>query len=217
MEPTWVSPCGTVRLYNADCRDVLPTLSGVDAVVTDPPYGCDKAEWDSAFFADWYALAKGLDCPIYTITGSQGLRDSVGMVGDDFVDVIAARNLNGMTRGPIGFGNWLACVVSNGKPPMGPNTFDFSISGDMPDHPSPKPLSYMMQLVRRVSDEGQCLCDCLMGSGTTGVACVRTGRKFIGVEIEPKYFDIAVRRIEAELNRTPLFDAPAPRQLELAQ
>ena len=48
-----------------------------------------------------------------------------------------------------------------------------------------------------------------MGSGTTGVACVRTGRRFIGIEKEPKYFEIAVRRIEAELNRAPLFE-PAP-------
>ena len=55
-----------------------------------------------------------------------------------------------------------------------------------------------------------------MGSGTTGVACVRTGRKFIGIEKEPKYFDIAVKRIEAELTRAPLFDeSPAIVQREL--
>ncbi len=47
-----------------------------------------------------------------------------------------------------------------------------------------------------------------MGSGTTGVACVRTGRRFIGIEKEPRYFDIAVKRIEAELNRAPLFEPP---------
>jgi DNA modification methylase len=58
--------------------------------------------------------------------------------------------------------------------------------------------------------------DPFMGSGTTGVACVRTGRKFIGIEKEPKYFDIAVKRIEAELSRMPLFeDAPAVVQKEL--
>jgi site-specific DNA-methyltransferase (adenine-specific)/modification methylase len=56
--------------------------------------------------------------------------------------------------------------------------------------------------------------DPFMGSGTTGVACVRLGRQFIGVEKEERYFDIAVKRIEAELNRTPLFD-PKPVQREL--
>jgi DNA modification methylase len=45
-----------------------------------------------------------------------------------------------------------------------------------------------------------------MGSGTTGVACVRTGRKFIGIELEPKYFDIACKRIEDEYARTALID-----------
>jgi DNA modification methylase len=56
-----------------------------------------------------------------------------------------------------------------------------------------------------------------MGSGTTGVACVRTGRKFIGIEIEPKYFDIAVRRIEAELNRFPLLEPKPHKQMELTE
>ncbi len=59
--------------------------------------------------------------------------------------------------------------------------------------------------------------DPFMGSGTTGVACVRTGRKFIGIEMEPKYFDIACKRIQAEYDRSALFagvDA-APVQAEL--
>jgi len=54
-----------------------------------------------------------------------------------------------------------------------------------------------------------------MGSGTTGVACVRTGRRFVGCEIEPRYFEIAVRRIEAELNRFPLFEPKPAVQLDM--
>jgi site-specific DNA-methyltransferase (adenine-specific) len=57
--------------------------------------------------------------------------------------------------------------------------------------------------------------DPFMGSGTTGVAAVRLGRKFIGCEIEPRYFDIAVKRIKAELDRFPLFDPPKPQQRTL--
>jgi DNA modification methylase len=53
---------------------------------------------------------------------------------------------------------------------------------------------------------GETILDPFMGSGTTGVACLRTGRRFIGIEIEPRYFDIAVKRIEAELNRHPLLE-----------
>ena len=57
--------------------------------------------------------------------------------------------------------------------------------------------------------------DPYMGSGTTGVACIRTGRRFVGIEIEEKYFRIAVKRIKAELERFPLFEPPKPKQLEL--
>ena len=61
------------------------------------------------------------------------------------------------------------------------------------------------------------ICDPFLGSGTTGVACVRLGRKFIGIEIEPKYFDIAVRRIEAAFDETSLLDyAQTQEQLDLA-
>ncbi len=50
-----------------------------------------------------------------------------------------------------------------------------------------------------------------MGSGTTGVACAQLGRKFIGIEIEPKYFDIACRRIEQAYAQGKLFQEPAPK------
>ena len=82
-------------------------------------------------------------------------------------------------------------------------------------HPTQKPLAVIEPLLSASSEPGDVVLDCFMGSGTTGVACVRTGRRFIGVEKEPKYFDIAVRRIEAELNRAPLFDEPAVVQKEL--
>ena len=61
-------------------------------------------------------------------------------------------------------------------------------------HPHEKPVSLMASLVAKVC--GQCILDPFMGSGTTGVACMNLGRKFIGIEREPKYFDIACRRIE---------------------
>ena len=59
------------------------------------------------------------------------------------------------------------------------------------------------------------ICDPYMGSGTTGVACIRTGRRFLGIEIERKYWEIAVKRCKAELERFPLFEPPSPKQTEL--
>lgn len=82
------------------------------------------------------------------------------------------------------------------------------------DHPCPYPIELVEPIVES-SDGGNGTCDPFMGSGTTGVACARLGRRFIGIEKEPKYFEIAKRRILAELNRTPLFDAPKPAQRQL--
>jgi predicted RNA methylase len=216
-EPYYRDEKNGIVLFLGDALEILPTLEAgsVDAVVTDPPYGCDKAEWDSRFFADWYPFAKLLNVPIYTITGSQGLPDAIAMVGADFVDCIAARNLNGMTRGPLGFGNWLSCVVSNGKPRQGCNAFDFVIRGDMPGHPSPKPIEYMLKLIARVSEAGDVVCDPMAGSATTGVACLSTGRRFIGIEIEERYCEIAANRLRAERERFPLFEPKELRQKEL--
>ena len=190
---------GEVKLIRGDCLEVLPTLAtgSVDAVVTDPPYGCGKADWDTAFPIAWYGHAKRLADMIIIITGSAGIRDSIALVGDDFVDVVAAHNLNGMTRGPLGFNNWLAAVVACGRPRQGPNCFEFAVRGQMPDHPSPKPIVYMLKLIERCVAPDATVLDPFMGSGTTGVACVQTGRGFIGIEIDPAYFEIARKRIEA--------------------
>lgn len=83
-------------------------------------------------------------------------------------------------------------------------------------HPTQKPLKVIEPLLAASTEPGDVVLDCFMGSGTVGVMGVRTGRHFIGIEKEPKYFDIAVKRIEAELNRAPLFDeSPAVVQREL--
>lgn len=68
------------------------------------------------------------------------------------------------------------------------------------DHPTQKPLQLMLWQIERITNAGQTVLDCFMGSGTTGVAATMLGRRFIGIEIEPRYFDIACRRI-AEAQR----------------
>jgi DNA modification methylase len=78
------------------------------------------------------------------------------------------------------------------------------------NHPTQKPVVVMRWSIEQAGVlAGGLVLDPYMGSGTTGVACIRTGRRFMGIEIDPRYFDIAVKRIEAELNRAPLFD-PKP-------
>lgn len=66
------------------------------------------------------------------------------------------------------------------------------------------------RIVIAASLENHLILDPFMGSGTTGVACVRTGRRFIGIEIDPGYFEIARKRIAAELAQTTIFDEASP-------
>ncbi len=84
-------------------------------------------------------------------------------------------------------------------------------------HPNEKPLGLVEHFVNLHSDIGQVILDPFMGSGTTGVACAKLGRKFIGIEIEPKYFDIACRRIEEAYKQPDFFIArpPVPKQLSI--
>lgn len=86
-------------------------------------------------------------------------------------------------------------------------------------HPTQKPVALYDYLARTYTNEGDTVLDFVMGSGTTGVACIQTGRRFIGIEIEPRYFEIAVRRIEEAALQPRLFDAepePEAEQLGLA-
>lgn len=62
-------------------------------------------------------------------------------------------------------------------------------------HPTQKPVPLFEWLVKTYSNEGDTVLDCCMGSGTTGIACAMTGRKFIGIEADPEYFEIAEKRI----------------------
>ncbi len=80
---------------------------------------------------------------------------------------------------------------------------------DRPDHPTPKPLALMVELIKDFTDPGDVVLDPFCGSGTTGVACLRLGRRFIGIEREPRYAAIARERLAAETQGLTLRDARA--------
>lgn len=86
------------------------------------------------------------------------------------------------------------------------------------EHPTEKPVPLMMELVSDYTQRDQMICDPFCGSGTTGVACINLGRRFIGIEREPKYFDIARRRLTEALSRPRLpFDEPVKPKQEAFQ
>lgn len=82
------------------------------------------------------------------------------------------------------------------------------------EHMTEKPVALMRELVALFTMPSDTVLDPFMGSGTTGVACAQLGRKFIGIEIEPRYFDIACRRIEQAYAQGKLFDEPPRGELE---
>lgn len=82
-------------------------------------------------------------------------------------------------------------------------------------HPTTKPLELMEWCIQQLPHESSVVLDPFMGSGTTGVACVKLGRKFVGIEIEPKYFDIACKRISSALKQPDFFvEKPKPAKQE---
>jgi site-specific DNA-methyltransferase (adenine-specific) len=84
-------------------------------------------------------------------------------------------------------------------------------------HPTQKPVDLFLYLAETYTNTNDLVLDPFMGSGTTGVAAIRLGRRFIGIEIEPKYFDIARRRIEAELAQPDMFVEHARAEMEPVQ
>lgn len=87
---------------------------------------------------------------------------------------------------------------------------------DSSTHPTEKPVELMRHYIGNSTERRQSVLDPFMGSGTTGVACAKLGRKFVGIEIEPKYFDIACERIEKAYAQPDLFIEPSPKLTQSA-
>lgn len=234
-------------LYLGDCREILPTLGKVDAVVTDPPYGVgftgkrtkhsDNSGRDS--YADNESSIDDVVLPALDqalkiakrgaiFSGNASLRKY-----PQYADLGGIICPNGGGRSPWGFGCFNPILffgkspyleVGEGSRPTAAAIYHpgMHVTGEAigNDHPCPKPLAFMLWTVRTASREAETVLDPFMGSGTTGVACVKLGRKFIGIEIEPKYFDIACKRIRDAYAQPDFFvapPAPKPEQLSLLE
>lgn len=87
-------------------------------------------------------------------------------------------------------------------------------TGRQGEHPTEKPVPLMMDLVQDFTQPGQVICDPFLGSGTTGVACAALGRRFIGIEQNKRWFDLACRRIEEAYKQPRLFAEPEPKPVQ---
>lgn len=226
---------GNATLYLGDCRDILPTLDKVDAVVTDPPYGegdTHKKHLSTVSLKDGNSARQELG--FSGITG-----DEMVSMASQWVDisrrwVVFTCEWKFIHRldesgGLVRFGIWRkpdgAPQFTGDRPGMGweavaichrqgkkrwngggKHAFWSVPKGENKSgHPTGKPIGLYKSFVNDFTDAGETILDPFMGSGTTGVAAVQMGRKFIGIEREPKYFDIACKRIEDAQRQGDMF------------
>jgi DNA modification methylase len=197
---------GNATLYLGDCAEILPTLGQFDAVVTDPPYGIgitksnrlsksrgfEDTGWDnkppSKQLID-FVVSKGnqailwggnyFDLPPTRCFLAWDKQNE----GRDFADLeMAWTNLDKVAR-----------IFR--KRPM---NMDFG-----KEHPTQKPVALMQWCIDKV--DGITILDPFMGSGSTGVACAKMGKTFVGIEKDPNYFDIACKRIKSAYAQPDMF------------
>jgi len=194
---------GNATLYLGDCLEILPNLPKVDAVITDPPYGIgiaanpvrqkhDKQAWDDAPATQEAIMAILASARIQIIWGGNyfGLPASQGFLVWDKVQS------EELTLSMCEYA-WM-----NLQQPA--KLFRRHVVSYQKWHPTQKPVELMRWCIERAGMPDVVL-DPMMGAGTTGVAAVELGKQFHGIEIEPKYFDIACERITSAQRQERLF------------
>ena len=199
---------GNAQLWLGDCRDILPTLPKVDAVITDPPYGGGYAAnpiVHECLHARQERAANWDNAPI-DIRPIISAGDIVAIWGGNYYALPPSRGWlvwrkNGAAP------SMADCELCWTNKDMNTRLIEHSLAATNSErvaHPTQKPIRVMQWTIEKLGRPNKIL-DPFMGSGTTGVACMNLGRSFIGIEREPKYFDIACRRIEDAQRQARMF------------
>lgn len=204
---------GNATLYLGDCRYLLSEIAGIDAVITDPPYGIrintrvnfkETQQWDLAR----PDLAPLLKIGRYHLFwGGQYFATSLP-ISEAWATWIK-RPLDGITKSQTH--STIEIAWSNfGKPRFFKHVWDGGKRAGRAEnrefcHPSQKPVELMEWCIRDLPNDARTILDPFMGSGTTGIACASMGRNFVGIEADGEYFDIACRRVEKAYKQGDLF------------
>ena len=215
---------GDCTLYQGDCLEIMPTLGQVGAVVTDPPYGIgidgqkeairhkksDRKGYDFKGWDNKTPSQRVFDLIFdksteQIIWGGNYFQDKIIKPGRGWMVWDKGQKGLSMSDGELAYCSRdmpMRIFVKNRA----------VLKKDGARHPTQKPVSLMEWCLESLPNS-QTILDPFMGSGTTGVACVNLNRKFIGIELDQKYFDIACKRIEDAVSR-PRLDLPEPRKPE---
>lgn len=232
-----IEEIGDALLILGDSLEILPTLGPVDAVVTDPPYG---AQTHAGARTGENGGEKLIDFPAITTEQSIEITRRLCLKAERWVIMSCewrhAAHFEDAGLPLVRLGVW---IKPNGAPQFtgdrpgtgweavailhragrkrwngGGHHAVWNFPKTEGEHPTQKPLPLVSEWVSLFSEPGETILDPFMGSGTTGVACANLGRKFIGIEREPKYFDIACRRIADAYKQPRLFEDPKPEPVQ---
>ena len=224
---------GDATLYLGDCLEILPTLGKVDAVVTDPPYGISLNTDNSRF-------SGGHTDSVARRGNGRGPANGEPIINDDKPfdpEPILSIGNEQIIWGWNNYANKLprgACLVWIKRNDDAFGSFlsdaevawfsrghgvycrrDLSNAGitNNRQHPTQKPVG-LMEWCLGFLPAAKTILDPFMGSGTTGVACANLGRKFIGIELEERYFDISCERIQKAYDQPDLFIEPPKKAVQ---
>jgi len=215
---------GNAELYLGDCMEILPTLGKVDAVITDPPFGVGNfvqttgslrgrgsemgkaVEWnESAPPPEFFALLKSISKHriIWGANFFNCFEDRGGAIVWD-----KAQPMPNFSKADIA-----SCTHFQKTEIVRIPWTNFTVArAAQTDHPCERPVELYDWCIRYLPGRIESVMDPYLGSGSCGVASVLSGRKFIGIEREPKYFDIACRRIEQAQAQGTLLPPEPPRE-----
>lgn len=211
---------GDCRLILGDCLEILPTLKGVDSIVSDPPYGMKWNGKVSMGKNGTGGTAKSKFNGV-TIKNDDVPFDATPFLNYENVILFGFNHfpaclhkgtvLVWLKRYDEGFGSFLSdAEVAWMNKGHGVYCFrDVSMQGDSKNkkHPTQKPIPLMTWCIEKLPKETVTICDPFMGSGTTLVACAKMGRKGIGIELDPDYFEIACKRVQEAYDSPDMFVA----------
>jgi site-specific DNA-methyltransferase (adenine-specific) len=205
-----------ITLYHGDCLEIAPTLVGVGAIISDPPYGMDYDNDNSRFTSGPKTHGKGGGKKHRPIKGDKEPFDPTPWI--EFPHVVLWGYNHFASRLPVGttlvwikrleqgYGTFLSDAelawMKGGK-----GTYchrDTSLYGKARNrlHPNEKPVGLMRWCLERAKlPKGTIVLDPYMGSAATGVACIQMGYDFIGIEVDKEHFQTAQNRLNQELER----------------